>query len=136
MDARTRELIEKYLDLRLKGPEWAELEERLVENREAAEAFAQATRLDAGLETLLHENAMVRDVTQLFAGVENVGTVPVSRPPRRAVDPRKALAVLAAYSVIGKSSGVMDPEASWVSQYATARAIETVSRCTAHHHWA
>jgi len=99
MDGRTRELIERYLDLRLKGHEWAELEQRLVDP-DAAEAFAQATRLDAGLEALLCESAAATDVTRLFRHVEDVRETPTGPRRRRAVPSWKVAAAYAAAVVL------------------------------------
>lgn len=70
MKESDRNLIHKYLDGALTPAEMAELDSYLRCDREFAEAFAQAARLEAALNKLLLETASARDITSFMQQVE------------------------------------------------------------------
>lgn len=64
------DLVRKYLDRRATDAECADLERLLVESPLAAEAFAQASRMDACLRALLRGERDIAQTRALFEGVE------------------------------------------------------------------
>lgn len=64
---RSRELIQKYLEALVSEAELAELEELLATDPEAANAFAEAARLHAGLESYFRKQYKIDQVAALLA---------------------------------------------------------------------
>jgi len=70
MDKQTSELIQKYLDRAISTTELVELEAMLQSDSQAAEAFANATRMHAALEATFREEASTRNVTAMLRELE------------------------------------------------------------------
>lgn len=81
---RDLELIQKFLDARAFDEEIAELEKRLAADPEFAAAFANAARLNAGLERHFRKQYKIAQVATLLESHEQIPTVPVSALASRA----------------------------------------------------
>lgn len=101
--SRDMQLIGKYLDGHPAPEELADLQRRLREAPEAAEAFAAAARVDAWLAGHFREEKGARDVAAVFRQVE-AGRPAASRQPGAA--PRwRSSKVLAAAAVVVLACG-------------------------------
>lgn len=104
MDGRFDLWLQKYRDGALSDDELAQLQAALLAERALAERFAQVTRTDALLESLLSQDAAARHVAALVQQIEQMepgGRLPAARRRTRAASRLGWAAAAAALLVLG-----------------------------------
>jgi ferric-dicitrate binding protein FerR (iron transport regulator) len=86
---RAHELIQKYLDSLTTEPEVAELEELLAADPDVAAAFAEAARLEIGLQEYFKKQYKIDEVAALLEAPETPIAPTTGLPEGRVVEPAR-----------------------------------------------